>query len=211
MSIFQCQHISFNMMHHWAYFIHFISSFGSKMYLCMVPYLHWPISCSNFLFIWWTVCDHQILHIYSVCCHSVILCRTPPLGADPPAPRCGPMPAKRIQWSMTLFHQVPTGMTLAHLSSWLVHQKDVLITYLMEKNVLNFVMFPLVLNRLAWWVSGVFRMGMRLLRSHLLHHQGSLVLTRRGTFFLSLLSPNFFVFRFLLLFANTRVTLLYSI
>jgi len=59
------------------------------------------------------------------------------------------MPAKRIQWSMTLFHQVPTGMTLAHLSSWLVHQKDVLITYLMEKNVLNFVMFPLVLNRLA--------------------------------------------------------------
>ena len=60
-----------------------------------------------------------------------------------------------------------------------------------EKNVLNFVMFPLVLNRLAWWVSGVFRMGMRLLRSHLLHHQCSLVLTRRGTF-LSLLSPNFF-------------------
>jgi len=58
------------------------------------------------------------------------------------------MPGKRIQWSMTLFHQVPTGMT-AHLSSWLVHQKDVLITYLMEKNVLNFVMFPLVLNRLA--------------------------------------------------------------
>jgi len=34
---------------------------------------------------------------------------TPPLGADPPAPRCGPMPAKRIQRSMTLFHQVPTG------------------------------------------------------------------------------------------------------
>ena len=180
-------------MHHWAYVFHFISSFGSKMYLCIVPYLHWSIFCSNFLFIWWTVCDHQILHIYSVCCHSVILCRTPPLGADPPAPRCGPMPAKRIQWSMTLFHQVPTGMTLAHLSSWLVHQKDVLITYLMEKNVLNFVMFPLVLNRLAWWVSGVFRMGMRLLRSHLLHHQGSLVLTRRGTF-LSLLSPNFFLY-----------------
>ena len=163
----------------------------------------------------WTLsCLYNLrLHIYSVCCHSVILCRTPPLGADPPAPRCGPMPAKRIQRSMTLFHQVPTGMTLAHLSSWLVHQKDVLITYLMEKkNVLNFVMFPLVLNRLAWWVSGVFRMGMRLLRrSHSLHHQGSLVLTRRGTF-LSLLSPNvFLVFHFLLLFANTKVTLLYSI
>jgi len=75
-----------------------------------------------------------------------------------------------------------------------------------------FVMFPLVLNRLAWWESGVFRMGMRLLRrSHSLHHQGSLVLTRRGTF-LSLLSPNvFLVFHFLLLFANTKVTLLYSI
>ena len=125
--------LRYDMMHHWAYVFHFNSSFGSKMYLCMVPYLHWSISCSNFLFIWWTVCDHQILHIYSVRCHSVILCRTPPLGADPPAPRCGPMPAKRIQWSMTLFHQVPTGMTLAHLSSCLVHQKDVLITYLMEK------------------------------------------------------------------------------
>ena len=157
----------------------------------------------------WTLsCLYNLrLHIYSVCCHSVILCRTPPLGADPPAPRCGSMPAKRIQWSMTLFHQAPTGMTPAHLSSWLVHQKDVLITYLTF-----FVMFPLVLNRLAWWESGVFRMGMRLLRrSHSLHHQGSLVLTRRGTF-LSLLSPNvFLVFHFLLLFVNTKVTLLYSI
>ena len=160
----------------------------------------------------WTLsCLYNLrLHIYSVCCHSVILCRTPPLGADPPAPRCRSILAKRIQRSMTLFHQAPTGMIPAHLSSWLVHQKDVLITYLMEKNVLNFVMFPLVLNRLAWWVSGVFRMGMRLLRSHLLHHQGSLVLTRRGTF-LSLLSPNFFHISFLLLFANTKATLLYSI
>ena len=53
----------------------------------------------------------------------------------------------------------------------------------------------LILSCSLWcWIAcfgGVFRMGMRLLRSHLLHHQGSLVLTRRGTF-LSLLSPNFF-------------------
>ena len=80
-----------------------------------VYYLHWYISYNNFLFIWWTICDRQILHIYSVYCHSVILCRTPPLGADPPAPRCGPMPAKRIQRSMTLFQQAPTGTTPAHL------------------------------------------------------------------------------------------------
>jgi len=40
---------------------------------------------------------------------AILAPRTPPLGADPPAPRCGPMPAKRIQRSMTLFHQVPTG------------------------------------------------------------------------------------------------------
>ena len=37
-SILQCQHISFNMLHYWAYFILFISSFGSKMYLCIVYY-----------------------------------------------------------------------------------------------------------------------------------------------------------------------------
>jgi len=80
-----------------------------------VYYLHWYISYNNFLFIWWTICDRQILHIYSVYCHSVILCRTPPLGADPPAPRCGPMPAKRIQRSMTLFQQAPTSTTPAHL------------------------------------------------------------------------------------------------
>ena len=61
-------------MHHWAYFITLISSFGYKMHLCMVPYLHWFISFDIFLFIWWTVCDRQILHSYSVCCHSVILC-----------------------------------------------------------------------------------------------------------------------------------------
>ena len=35
-------------MHHWAYFITLISSFGYKMHLCMVPYLHWFISFDIF-------------------------------------------------------------------------------------------------------------------------------------------------------------------
>jgi hypothetical protein len=42
--------------------------------ILLYSHLHWFTSFDNFLFIQWTFCDCQILHIYSVCCHSVILC-----------------------------------------------------------------------------------------------------------------------------------------